>query len=132
MKRQIRQGVFETNSSSTHSMTVCMKEEFDKWDRGELLFNGSDFIDAEEGRKKNVEEFREDDGVSEEDKQAYLNGEKSLRDLGFSTWDIYDMYHTTDEDDEYWERRCLETFSRTFKTPKGEEIFIFGGYGYDG
>ncbi len=25
---QIRQGVFETNSSSTHSMCICTEEEF--------------------------------------------------------------------------------------------------------
>ena len=28
MKRQIRRGVFETNSSSTHSLTMCSEEEF--------------------------------------------------------------------------------------------------------
>ncbi|WP_313584682.1 hypothetical protein [Lacrimispora sp.] len=30
MKRQIRRGVFETNSSSTHSLTMCSEEEFEK------------------------------------------------------------------------------------------------------
>lgn len=30
MKRQIRNNVFETNSSSVHSMTICMKDDFDK------------------------------------------------------------------------------------------------------
>lgn len=29
MKRQIRRGVYETNSSSTHSLTMCSKEEFE-------------------------------------------------------------------------------------------------------
>lgn len=33
--RQIRSGVFETNSSSTHSLTLCMKSDFDKWKKGE-------------------------------------------------------------------------------------------------
>ena len=32
MKRQIRRGVFETNSSSTHSLTMCSEEEFEAWD----------------------------------------------------------------------------------------------------
>ena len=38
MKRQIRRGVFETNSSSTHSITMCSGEEYDKWCSGKLLF----------------------------------------------------------------------------------------------
>lgn len=37
--RQIRRNVFETNSSSTHSITMCMKSEFDKWVKGELVWD---------------------------------------------------------------------------------------------
>ena len=37
--RQVRRGTFETNSSSTHSLTICTAEEFEKWKCGELLFN---------------------------------------------------------------------------------------------
>ena len=29
MKRQIRRGVFETNSSSTHSLTMCLKSDYE-------------------------------------------------------------------------------------------------------
>ena len=39
MKRQIRRGVFETNSSSIHSLTICSKEEYKQWERGEKWFN---------------------------------------------------------------------------------------------
>lgn len=39
MKRVIRRGVFETNSSSTHSITMVSKEEYDKWKNGELLYD---------------------------------------------------------------------------------------------
>ncbi len=35
----IRRGVFETNSSMTHSITICTKEEYEKWKKGELLFD---------------------------------------------------------------------------------------------
>ena len=38
MKRQIRRNVFETNSSSMHSLTICSEEEFEAWKRGEVLF----------------------------------------------------------------------------------------------
>ncbi|RHS68232.1 hypothetical protein DW954_02535 [Clostridium sp. AM45-5] len=38
MKMQIRRGVFETNSSSVHSITMCTGSDFDRWTDGELLF----------------------------------------------------------------------------------------------
>ena len=33
---QVRQGVFETNSSSTHSITMCTKNEFNEWVDGKI------------------------------------------------------------------------------------------------
>ena len=39
MKRQIRRGVFETNSSSVHSLTMCMESDFNKWVAGELVWD---------------------------------------------------------------------------------------------
>lgn len=35
---KIRKGLFETNSSSTHSLTMCSEEDYDKWENGELFF----------------------------------------------------------------------------------------------
>lgn len=37
--KQIRKGTFETNSSSTHSITICTKEEFEKFKNGELVLD---------------------------------------------------------------------------------------------
>lgn len=37
MKRQVRREVFETNSSSTHSITMCMKSDYDRWNNGEIF-----------------------------------------------------------------------------------------------
>lgn len=39
MKRQIRSGVFETNSSAVHAITMCMKNEYNKWENGELVWD---------------------------------------------------------------------------------------------
>ena len=39
MKRKVRRGVFETNSSSVHSLTMCMEDEYDRWVAGELVFD---------------------------------------------------------------------------------------------
>lgn len=50
---QIRRNVFETNSSSTHSITMCPKEEFEKWKKGELFYidYSGEFVNAEERDK---------------------------------------------------------------------------------
>lgn len=34
--RQIRKGVFETNSSSTHSLVMATATEFDRWIKGDV------------------------------------------------------------------------------------------------
>lgn len=36
--RLIRRNTFETNSSSTHSITMCSESDFDKWKNGELYY----------------------------------------------------------------------------------------------
>ena len=35
----IRKDVFETNSSSTHSLTLCTQDEYDKWVAGEYVYD---------------------------------------------------------------------------------------------
>ena len=87
MKRQVRRGVFETNSSSTHSLTMCSEEEFEAWKRGEVLFQPygkKDFVSAtelsesdkkkaEEDYEENKTEFQKDwNDLSEEAKQKYF------------------------------------------------------------
>lgn len=56
MKIQIRRGVFETNSSSTHSITICPKKEYQRWVDGELLYDSY----SEELVPVNIE--KEDEG----------------------------------------------------------------------
>lgn len=37
--KSIRRSVFETNSSSTHSITIVSEEDFEKWKTGELILD---------------------------------------------------------------------------------------------
>lgn len=37
--KTVRFGVFETNSSSTHSLNICTEEEFQKWINGETVYD---------------------------------------------------------------------------------------------
>ncbi len=36
---KIRKGVFETNSSSIHTLTVCSLDQYEAWRNGELIYD---------------------------------------------------------------------------------------------
>lgn len=124
MKKQIRRGVFETNSSSTHSLTMMMKSDYKRWeDEGLYLFNGYTYgwefskpVDGHLYTKDEVVEFAKNykyfDSTEEIDYEM-------MREMGFTSFD--------DEGSEY-----LEGFYEEFTTPSGETIVAFGEYGYDG
>ena len=38
MKETIRLSVFETNSSSLHSLSICSSEEHSKWEAGKIVY----------------------------------------------------------------------------------------------
>lgn len=56
MKTQIRHGVFETNSSSTHAVALLNDEEYKKYQNGEIMISRyGEFITKEEFAKKKEE-----------------------------------------------------------------------------
>ncbi len=87
MKRQIRCGVFETNSSMTHSLTICTEQEYNDWVEGKTLLDRwgeKDFIpvdevpeDADEWDYVPYEDYNSD-GYFEEYKKCFTtpNGDK--------------------------------------------------------
>ena len=116
--QQIRYGVFETNSSSTHSITMCMQSEFDAWKRGEVLFDqeADEFITMEKALGI-VAEGRWCDGVD----PAVLTKdelEDALRENYIYRYDNYGSDY-------------LEYYEDSFTTPSGETVVAFGEYGHD-
>jgi hypothetical protein len=111
MIEKVRFGVFETNSSSTHNLTIVPKEEFEKFKRGELLIMGEDLVTKEEALKE----------YEENQKQFYDTYEEWVEDCG--EVEDYEQW----EDDEY-----LETFIERYTSNSGDEIVVFGKYGMDG
>lgn len=113
----IRRGVFETNSSSVHSMCICTKDEYDKWMNGELYCN------------RWYEEFK----TKEEVEALYEEYKKGHKDdsiqIDFNDWRFDYSYLTFEE---YFDSEYLETFEENYTTPSGDEIICFGKYGYDG
>ena len=64
---QIRHGVFETNSSSTHSMVVCSEEDYQKWVDGELLYDYGSLVKREELDQEYLEDYKTYDQFMDSD-----------------------------------------------------------------
>ena len=63
--KTVREGVFETNSSSTHTLTMCKKSEYEKFENGELLFNWDhEELDTMEEAYNSMKEYYGADGSS--------------------------------------------------------------------
>jgi len=137
MKRQIRRGVFETNSSSTHSLTMCSEEEFEKWKVGEGLFD-------EGGRENFIKPYALSDkqrqGAAEEykyRKEDFWKDFEELTDIERSNWYIkyaneMGISGSGKTYDEYMRNGDLETFVSKYTSKSGDKIVAFGEYGYDG
>lgn len=113
MKEVIRRCLFETNSSSVHSITMCDDDTYKKWESGEVLYNDwyGKFMTEEElnsiMKEKGVD-ITNDDEVSE-----YM-----------SDYNIYDY-------DDFWDNVEYETYNNTYETKSGEIVHAFGYYGHD-
>jgi hypothetical protein len=121
---QIRRNVFETNSSSTHSITICTKDEFKKWQNGELYFVKYEevFVSREEVLKF----IRED---------KWINGHYSTELKEMSNEELLEEFAVEVECfswDKYWEDIYLESYEVEYTSPSGDELVVFGQYGYDG
>lgn len=137
MKRQIRRNVFETNSSSTHSLTMCSEEEFEQWKKGEVLFDEDDetFVKANDLSNKDKEYAAQD---YEDNKDEYS---KDWAELSETAKERYYTKYAKENDlidkdaktyDEYMRESDLETFVQRYTSKSGDKIVAFGEYGYDG
>lgn len=121
MKVQIRRGVFETNSSMTHALTICTADDYYAWQDGEMYWNRWDecLQPVIEVDKELEEDYKEAKARHSE----YYDGESFddyfRRENGFSTYE------------EFCEECDFETFSDSFTTPHGETVYAFGYYGHD-
>lgn len=123
MKRQVREGVFETNSSSVHALAMCTESEFDRWENGELLF--WEYKNKFGTREELIEELKKYTGWN--GKLWYPN----------TNWDDEDQVAEIFNDeniktcDQFFDNKWYETYSERYTTPGGESIVAFGYYGHD-
>lgn len=113
MKKQIRLGVFETNSSSTHSITICSEEEWEGFKDGKLAVNDA-------GKFMPIEKLAINRDYDPDDYPG------RFIDPADSSWDNeYENY------DAYFNDDYLEGYEYQYTTKSGDKIVAFGKYGHD-
>ena len=123
MRLSVRSGVFETNSSSTHSLTMADEDDFELFEKGVLLYTGdvwsssvcvrTPFCTWEEAREYMEKIGKEINSCTpEEALDALLNEDFGSYETVFS------------EDDE------LESFIESFVSKSGDRIIAFGKFGF--
>lgn len=124
----IRRGVFETNSSSTHSITMCSQDEYDSFNRGKLYLNKGGWSSLSINKDK---EF-----VTKEEAIEILTNNQYPPDTDLNSLsdDELNEYFKDSEiyDSESYFDGDLESFEDTYTTKNGEAVVAFGKYGYDG
>ena len=121
--KKIRHGVFETNSSSVHSLTMCSGEEYQKWENGEVLYWEDE--DKFGTREEIIEEMKT---------MKWYDGTPRYSDVN---WEDEDEVHDIFSDeriktcDEFFENDWFEAYMEEYTTKSGETVVSFGYYGHD-
>jgi len=140
--KTIRFNTFETNSSSTHCLTMCRLNEYIDWEEGKLVFAADEhsFITIEECYKAWLEDFAEGEfkeTTLEQFKEAYelyakadlydSESENPITQSMLNDWDWCYQYPASKR----YGGEYHETFYETYDTGK-DQVVAFGYFGYDG
>lgn len=142
---KVRRRVFETNSSSTHSITICSKKQFEDWKAGKCFLNidTDSFVTPDANR---IDEYREEaiqQYKNTRDQDPYC---KSWYELPADVQERYIESHVKYRLEQEKNSYCNMTYDRYryyykegceytevyFKTEHGDEVVAFGKGGYDG
>lgn len=135
MKKIIRKGTFETNSSSSHSLVFCTEEEYKKLKEEKLFFKDrwdDEFITEEEYNKLLEEALKnavEENNVSIDEAKQQIE-----EDYGGSVREYlkYEMDWDTDEFPATLEEWIGEYEYDEYHTEhKGEKIYALCAHGYE-
>ena len=138
---QIRQRVYDTNSSSVHSITIVPTEEYIEFRRGEKWINFNYLCG-----KSTTSKFKNKTFVTLDEIIDILNktGDQWFRDTADSLKKAqesgyYELIHQTIDSYPYNKMFCsycdygsgYERFSESYTTKNGDNITAFGYYGED-
>ena len=116
---QIRFNVFETNSSSVHTLTVCTKEQYEAWQKGNYyLYDHKEFVTLDEAKRRIDQECR-DDNDDVYDWKNMSSNEITQRLEEYNFWPFEDYGKDGD-----WIEKGMTTLH-------GDEVVAFGYYSLD-
>lgn len=149
-KLQIRQGLFETNSSSTHTITIVDAEDFENWENGKVWYNEDEdkFLPVDEAIEENIKTI-ESDYIESDEKlpESFKEKYRELKNLEEALEETEDDFEfDLDYDDLRWEYEGFyishdfwrdvvtdeyEDFDESYTTKHGDKVVAFGYYGYN-
>lgn len=120
---QIRENCFETNSSSVHTICMCMESEYDKW--------------AEDWNH-----LKEESLIYDRWDEELVTVETAAKNAKIDIEDVLNLNAEGHEDaveilkEDYWtaedyENEEYEKYFTEYTTPNGETVVAFGVYGSD-
>ncbi len=142
--KTIRQNTFETNSSSTHSITIVTKNQYEDWKSGKVLFNKwkEEFVPV---KVKDLFEIKKEYLI--ENSSELSNGyiyegtyygtfEELCAKVEIEEDTLKEFDEESDNNefytyDRYYDEIEYETYEEEYTTPSGDEIVAFGYYGSD-
>ena len=116
MKRTIRLCTFETNSSSVHTLQILTKDDYDKWKNGGYLDEWNNEVYSKE---EALELIKED--LNKEEFKEITNYSKEEFDREMEEWGL-ELYET-------YGGPYYEDYEKSFTTPSGDNMIVFGYYG---
>ena len=138
MKIKIRGGLFETNSSSTHSLVIMTEKDFRKWESGYYYYNPYNYKYELEHEYLDPSYKPVDKALySEDEVRQFLlhNASITQDDFNFDEDDEYDNFENLAYDSCFYSKDKfdgeLEMDEKTFVTPSGDRIICHCAYGYD-
>ena len=148
-KLQIRQGLFETNSSSTHTITIVDAEDFENWEKNKVWYNTNedDFLPIDKAIDANIK-ILEDDFIGDNNKlpESFKEKYRELKNFELAyeeTQDDFDFDFDYDDIRWEWESFYLsreawrdsndeyEDYDESYTTKHGDKLVAFGYYGYN-
>lgn len=144
--KQIRRNVFETNSSSTHTLAICTEDEYKDWKDGKLLFNKwnetfvKNSINITKQDRKEAEErytiykgkyYKDWSELTEAEREEYTYNYIAQQRRQEKSFSFEEDGLTYQEFMQNCNNDGLETETSHYTSPSGDKLVITCAYGYN-
>lgn len=144
--KQIRKNVFETNSSSTHTLAICTEDEYKDWQDGKLLFNKwnetfvKNSINITKQDRKEAEEryttykgkyYKDWSELTEAEREEYTYNYIAQQRRQEKSFSFEEDGLTYQEFMQNCKNDGLETETSHYTSPSGDKLVITCAYGYN-